>query len=88
MEFEWDEDKNQSNLEKHGIDFNDAVRIFEEKVLVYPSPRNEEERFVVLGKWNQRLIAVVFTKRGNVIRIISARIARRKERKLYEQDRA
>ncbi len=86
MKFEWNEDKNQQNIAKHSIDFNDAIQIFMSEVLVFPSPRNEEARSVALGKYNQRLIAVVFTMRKGVYRIISTRIARKKERIRYEQN--
>lgn len=81
--FEWDEEKNRSNLEKHGIDFGDAVEIFEGPILLYRSDRNHEERWVAIGKSNNHVIAVIFTRRSDIIRIISARSARKNEKESY-----
>jgi len=83
--FEWDADKNERNIEKHGIDFADAAQLFAEEYLSYVSPRNNEERMVGIGKLRDRIIAVAYTLRASNIRIISARVARRTERKLYMQ---
>lgn len=81
--FEWDEDKNRLNLAKHGIDFDDAIRVFDDPVLLYRSDRNHEERWVAIGKSNNHVIAVIFTRRSDVIRIISARAARKNEKESY-----
>jgi uncharacterized DUF497 family protein len=82
-EFEWDSAKREANLEKHGIDFADAMRIFQEPFLVRPSPRGGEERFVALGSLDGRIIAVIFTARGETCRLISARRARKNEEDEY-----
>jgi len=83
LEFEWDSDKSRSNLAKHGLDFEDASQIFYGPVLVRRSDRNDEERWVAIGPLDDRLVAVVFTKRAEVIRIISARRARKNEESEY-----
>jgi uncharacterized DUF497 family protein len=81
--FEWDEIKSDANLIKHGISFDDASDIFYEPIILYPSDRNKEERWVAVGALEDRLIAVIFTRRSNVIRIISARGARKHEKREY-----
>jgi uncharacterized protein len=84
-EFEWDEDKAASNLEKHAIDFRDAARIFEGPVLVAHSVRAGERRWKAVGALRGRPIAVIYTMRGKRCRIISARMARRDEKEAYRQ---
>ena len=84
--FEWDLRKNRANFEKHGITFEEAAEIFQLPVFVVPDDRKNygEERFIGFG-WIAPTIAVVvvFVKREEVIRIISARRANSKERKRY-----
>jgi uncharacterized protein len=84
--FQWDAKKNASNLKKHGIDFDDAVEIFYQLHLLYRSDRNKEERWIAIGETHSRLIAVIFTWRGDEIRIISARHARKDEERAYRQE--
>ena len=88
MQFEWDDAKNATNIRKHGIDFADAIDIFNHSMLVYPDDRTYpgEEREVAIG-WIHLLIGVVvYTERkADVIRIISARKATRHEIRRYEQ---
>lgn len=81
--FEWDENKRNSNLVKHGIDFEDAIEIFNGRLLVRRSDRHDEERWVAIGSLEGRLIAVTFTRRAKVVRIISARRARKNEERAY-----
>lgn len=81
--FEWDDDKNRQNIEKHGIDFEDAIDIFDGPILLYRSDRNHEERWAAIGKSNDHVIAVIFTRRKDIIRIISARSARKNEKESY-----
>ncbi|MBV9560835.1 MAG: BrnT family toxin [Bradyrhizobium sp.] len=81
--FEWDEDKSKANRQKHGIDFEDATRIFYGPVLLRRSARNDEERWIAIGSLENKLIAVVFTRRAEVIRIISSRRARKNEERTY-----
>lgn len=84
-EFEWDDAKNALNIEKHGIDFEDAVGIWEGPVLVGSSPRGGEDRWIAVGMMAGIEIAVVYTERGTVRRLISARRARTNERRAYHQ---
>ena len=81
--FEWDDDKSRANLVKHGIDFDDASEIFYGPTVLRQSDRNHEERWIAIGSLEDRLIAVVFTRRADVIRIISARRARKNEEREY-----
>jgi len=84
--FEWHEPKRQSNLVQHGIDFADAKEIWQGEVLEVPSEQDEhgEQRYMAYGVLEGRIIAVVFTWRGTVRRLISARRARTYERRHYQ----
>ena len=88
MDYEWDETKAQKNRRDHGIDFADAVTVFEDDLaLTALDHASEEERFVTLGMDAMgRLLVVVYTWRGGRIRIISARKATKSERRHYEMD--
>jgi uncharacterized protein len=81
--FEWDERKNEINKDKHGIDFDEATEVFYEPLVLHQSDRNDEERWIATGYSNNRLITVVFAWRGDAIRIISARRARKNEERAY-----
>jgi uncharacterized protein len=81
--FEWDMNKCKANLIKHGIDFDDAIDVFDGPIVIHPSDRNNEERWLAIGSSENRLIAVVFTRRADIIRIISARRARKNEESEY-----
>jgi hypothetical protein len=81
--FDWNERKRELNLAKHGIDFEDAIEIFYGPIILHRSDRNSEERWIAIGSLEDRLIAVVFTRRADVIRIISARRARKNEEREY-----
>jgi uncharacterized protein len=83
MEFEWDEEKANATLHDRGIDFNYIVRLFDNPRLEKRSDRNGEERWLTIGEVDRKVFAVVFTRRGHVIRIISARRARRDEERSY-----
>ena len=85
MEFEWDEEKRQSNLRKHGIDFVRAAAIFNGPVLEKVDNRYNygETRFVALGEVEGVVLFVVYTWRGSVCRIVSARRANKRERQQY-----
>lgn len=86
MEFDWDYDKNKSNNEKHGIDFNDAKEVFkDDNSKVAPDLRKDygEDRLKIIGKIYGSIISVIYTVRNNATRIISARKASSNERKEY-----
>jgi uncharacterized DUF497 family protein len=86
--FEWDENKQRLNVIKHGIDFVDAKEVFyDPAAYTSVSPRNPgERRYVTIGSMRGTLIAVIFTLRGQAVRIISARTARRSERQSYGEE--
>jgi uncharacterized protein len=86
MEFEWDPVKATSNLAKHGIDFDDAIAVFEDpNMLSVVDPRSYgKTRYTAIGAVGGRALAVVYTMRGGQIyRIISATRASRRERSAY-----
>jgi uncharacterized DUF497 family protein len=86
-EFQWDAEKARTNVAKHGIDFEDAIDVFYGPIILRRSDRIQEERWVAVGYSEDRLIAVVFTKRANTIRIISARRARKNEEREYRNQK-
>jgi uncharacterized DUF497 family protein len=81
MDFEWDEDKRQANIRKHGIDFVDVPAVFDGYTMTVEDTRfaYEELRYVTIGLLQGRVVAVAHTERGGKIRIISARKATRYE---------
>ena len=81
--YEWDEAKAASNLEKHLVDFQDAIGVFEGSVVETRSFRGREERWKAIGMVEGRELAVVYTWREGRRRIISARRAKRNEREAY-----
>jgi len=88
MQFEWDEDKRQGNLAKHGIDFHDAALVLSGSPLLVHSVQTDhgETRCLAVGILNGRAITIVFTMRGEkTFRIISARKAKRREERAYEE---
>ena len=86
MNFEWDEDKNQENIRKHGLDFADAWEIFEAPMLTVLDTRADygEDRWTGIGFLGNRIVVVVFTEREDTTRIISLRKALKHERKKFE----
>jgi uncharacterized protein len=88
--FVWDEAKRKSNLEKHGLDFNDAHLVYDDPdKLTYDASRMSEHRLLDLafGVVKGRLLALIYTERGKDVRVISFRPASREEREQYEQDK-
>lgn len=89
LAFEWDDAKARSNRRKHGVSFEEAATIFGDPLSLTiedPSHSVGEERFVIMGESARgRLVVVVFTERGDRIRIISAREATSREARDYEQ---
>jgi uncharacterized protein len=86
--FEWDEGKNQRNVEKHGIAFEDVLSVFADReALPLEDQRRDygEPRYVVLCPLKDRLVHVRYTMRGGNIRLISARRASRREKRDYER---
>jgi uncharacterized protein len=85
MEFEWDEAKRLTNIEKHGVDFAEAIEMFNGYVLKNEDRRRNdgEQRIRAFGEVDGRVIQVVYTLRNGRCRLISARRARRDERRAY-----
>ncbi len=94
MNFDWDNNKNQSNIAKHGISFEEAIAIFDDpNILNYEDTRFNygETRFVSIGQIilvtqeKTVIIVVIHTQRNQTIRLISARKANERERKRHER---
>ena len=94
MHFEWDEDKDSRNLVKHGVSFETARLVFDDPRAINLQDRHEngEERWQTLGAIGQTVVLLVahtYREDGvgeEIIRVVSARKATHKERRLYEQD--
>jgi len=90
MEFEWDEIKAAINLNKHGVKFEEAKTVFYNPLAVIfddEKHSQDERREIIIGhSQNNQLLLVSYTERGNPIRIISARLATKKEREDYEEN--
>jgi uncharacterized protein len=84
-DFEYDDDKSQTNLEKHGIDFLDAQALWNDPDLLEIRAKSEDEpRFLVIGLIGQKHWSAVVTYRNGTIRLISVRRSRKREVELYE----
>lgn len=82
---EWDDHKNQLNIQKHGISFETAAMVFadEERIEYYDEIHSlDEDRYIVLGRVHG-ILFVVYTMRGEAVRLISARMANSTERRIY-----
>ena len=85
LKFEWDEDKNQLNLKKHGINFETAMLVFNDlqRIEIYDMEHSiNEDRYNTIGMVND-ILFVVYTERKENIRLISARLATKTERSIY-----
>ena len=87
MRFEWDLVKVRRNLAKHGVSFRDAATAFSDPLsftVFDPDHSDEEDRLVLLGStYSGRLVVVIHTYDGDAVRIISARLATKRERREY-----
>jgi uncharacterized DUF497 family protein len=88
--FEWDPRKASANIERHRVTFEEASTVFADPLsLTIDDPLHSapgEERFVTIGRSHrQRTLVVVHTDRGDHVRVISARLATRRERMTYEE---
>ncbi len=87
-DFEYDADKSQVNLDKHGIDFLKAQALWRDSNLLEIRARSDEEpRYLAIGLIGLKHWSAVFTYRNGVIRLISVRRSRRSEVELYEYER-
>jgi len=89
MKFEWDPQKADSNLKKHGVSFQEAASVLGDALsITYPDPDHSvrEHRFITVGMSRSgRVLMVAHTDRGDNVRIISARKTTRQERRYYEK---
>lgn len=83
--FSWDENKRRLNLAKHGVDFRDVARIFEGPLVTVEDTREDygERRYAALGLLEGHVVSVVYTERGDRIRLISMRKALKHETRLF-----
>ncbi|MGI2906447.1 BrnT family toxin [Tolypothrix sp. VBCCA 56010] len=90
MEFEWNESKAAANLKKHGVSFEEAKTVFDNALAVIFNDEahsvNEQREIIIGHSQKNRLLLVSFTERPSAIRIISVRLATRREREDYEQN--
>ncbi|QTA92316.1 BrnT family toxin [Desulfonema magnum] len=89
LTFEWDEEKADKNLRKHGVSFEEAKTVFNDSFLMtYPDLEHfyNEKRHISIGcSANARILVLIHTERNENIRIISCSKATPKERRIYEQ---
>jgi hypothetical protein len=88
VNFEWDDAKDLTNREKHGLSFAEARRLFEsgaDYLEIFDTDHSEsEDRFIAIGPVDDRLVVVVYTEReSDIVRIIGARLASKREQALY-----
>lgn len=89
MTFDFDPRKSRANHDKHGIDFIEAQKLWDDlDLLEIPARTEDEPRWVVIGRIGPRCWSAVITYRGDVVRIISVRRSRREEVELYEGQEA
>lgn len=89
LTFEWDEEKAETNLKKHGVSFEETKTVFRDPLSITVSDQrgHAEDRFVDIGRSaTNRTLVVVYTERGTNIRIISSRPVTTSERRTYEQE--
>ena len=90
MKFEWDSQKAALNLKKHGVTFEEATTVFRDTLSATdhdPDHSTGDDRFITFGLSSSgRLLVVSHTERKDGIRIISARPATKREKKIYEED--
>lgn len=85
-EFDWDEEKNQANLEKHKISLREAMDLWDDAdMVILPANRKGERRKVAFARLGSTYWTVVFVERGGLIRIISARRSTGRERAFYDK---
>jgi uncharacterized DUF497 family protein len=88
MIFEWDENKERENIEKHGVSFDTACLVFLDpyRIITDDEKHSEDEpRYFAIGEVDGRILTVRYTKRGNALRIFGAGYWR-KEKAFYEQE--
>jgi hypothetical protein len=85
VKLEWDERKRRANILKHKLDFRDVILVLgDDHLLLDGRSVGDEIRFRAIGVVRENLVAVIYTERGDAIRVISMRRARDDERKAYQ----
>ena len=87
--FEWDENKNQQNIEKHGVSFDEAKKVFddpERHTLFDEGHSQDEDRYFCIGKVNDGVLTVRFVIRNSNLRIIGAGYWREGKKRYDERD--
>jgi uncharacterized protein len=87
--FEWDDAKAAQNLAGHGVSFETARLAFDDVFAIVREDRRQnygENRFILLGMVQERLLAVAYAMRGERVRIVSARLAEPRERRRYHEE--
>lgn len=89
MDYEWDQEKAATNLEKHGVSFEEAASVFGDPLYIDfydPDHSLDEHRYIIMGQSTAgRLLIISYTERDAVVRLISAREVTPSERKAYEE---
>ena len=89
MDYEWDQEKAASNLEKHEVSFEEAASVFSDPLYIDfydPDHSVDEHRYLIMGQSTAgRLLIVSYTERDDVVRLISAREMSSSERNAYEE---
>lgn len=89
--FIWDDNKNKTNIKKHGVSFEEAATVFsDEMAIIFDDPDHsiDEERFLIIGTSTDKKICIVshcYKDSVDIIRIISARIADKEEKEVYNE---
>ena len=87
LQFEFDDNKSKTNKEKHGIDFVEAQDLWNDEAgVIFDARSDDEKRYALVSKLDNKIWVMIFTLRGETVRIISVRRARKEEVRLYEQE--
>jgi len=91
LRFDWNPDKNKSNIKKHGVDFSEAETVFQDEMaleLFDDEHSEDEDRYIIIGissKTRELMVCHCYRNDGDAIRIFSARRATKREIALYER---
>jgi uncharacterized DUF497 family protein len=91
MKFDWNPDKNKSNIKKHGVNFEEAETVFQDEMaleLFDDEHSQDEDRYIIIGissKTRELMVCHCYRNNGDIVRIISARRATKNEIALYER---
>lgn len=83
MKFEYDNKKSEANLKKHGISLEEAKHLWTAQSVTVKAKSTDEDRYMIIGNIFDKFYSCIYTRRGDVIRLISARRSRKNEEKLY-----